>query len=51
MEPKKKSQIGQRDYPLLYEKRIKSDPKFSFNKILLEIRKLLGKERPLLFLR
>ena len=42
-----------RDYPpeienlwndliLLFEKRIKSDPKFSFNKMVLEIHKLLG---------
>ena len=57
MEPKKKSktskQIGQRDYPseienlwndliLLYEKRIELDPKFSFNKMVIEIHKLLG---------
>src|SRR6185312_13538969 len=57
VEPKKKpkssKQIGQRNYPpeienlwndlvLLYEKRIKSDSKFSFNKMVLEIHKLLG---------
>ena len=30
------------DLILLFEKRIKSDPKFSFNKMVLEIHKLLG---------
>ena len=57
VEPKKKpkssKQIGQRNYPpeienlwndlaLLYEKRIKSDSKFSFNKMVFEICKLLS---------
>ena len=50
---KSSKQIGQRNYPpeienlwndliLLCEKRIKSDSKFSFNKMVLEIHKLLG---------